>query len=410
MQAAESEPERTVIVPAAAGAYTVKSTLTVPEGVTLVGQEGATLNATLRLSDRSVLDNIAFTDGARRVIIGETSLVTGAEVRNCSFGSSTWASLLAYRANDCLVCSNTFVNGRNGGNIIFLGGKRNVIRRNSITGGRTAVLFLYSRTSNGGGYESLIEDNLVEYNTVHAVARRQYEEGISFDVAGDGPAATAALEYDRISSATGKQVVLSHANWAPTGNPSYVGYDMVFLSGDLIGQTRRIAAQSSATFTLDKSVSRATAGDKIVIGATFKRNIVRNNIVNSPNLDDAILLYGMAFENIVESNTVARGANIAVMSLDNTVRPTDSVTGTWGRAPSGYNLVRGNTVGGRIRLQYYAIPVIKGHTNTYARYHTYGNSVVDNEVSDRIWANDQYLHSSGNTGTTEFYRVHELQH
>jgi len=410
MKAAQSEPEKTVIIPAAARAYTVKSILTVPEGVSLVGQEGAKLNASLRLSDHSVVDNIDFTDGARRVIIGETSLVTGAKVKNCSFGTSEWTPLLAYRANDCLVSGNTFSNKKRGGNIIILGGKRNIIRHNSVSGGRTAILFLYSRTSNGGGYESLIEDNIVEFNTVHDVPRHQYEEGISFDTCGDGPTATAALEYDKVSSANGKQVVLSHANWAPTGNPSYVGYDMVFLSGDLAGRTRRITAQSSATFTLDKSVSGAAKGDEIVIGATFKRNIVRNNIVSSPDLDDAILLYGMAFQNTIESNTVAKGACITVLSYDNAVRAKDSVTGTWGRVPCGHNVVRGNTVGGLIKILYYGIPEIKGHKNTYAKYYSYGNSVIGNKVSGRICARWQYLNLSGNTGTKDFRHVHELRH
>jgi hypothetical protein len=409
MKAAKNQPEKTVKIPSAARAYKVSSTfgnyLTVPEGVSLVGQEGAKLNATLRLSDNSVLDNIDFTDGQRRVIIGETSFVKGAEVRNCKFGDSTWASIIAYRANDCLVYNNTFNNKKKGQNILFHSGKRNTISYNSISGGRTAILFLYFRNVNGGGYKSIIEGNIIEHNTVHDVRAHQYDEGISFDCAGDGTAHTAALEYDKVSYASGKKVILSHANWKRSGNPSYVGYDMVFLSGDLIGQTRRIAAQSGATFTLDKSVSGAAKGDKITIGATFKRNIVRNNKINSPNLDDAILIYGMGFQNIIDNNTLARGANISIVSADNLVVSKGSVTRTWGRAPCGYNLVKGNSVGGKIILSRYAWPVMKGHKNTYSPYYSYGNSVIDNKLRVATRAVYQYLIFSRNTGTTEFHHV-----
>jgi hypothetical protein len=377
----------------------------VPEGVSLVGQEGVRLRATLRLSDNSVLDNIDFTGGERRVIIGETSYVTGAEVRNCSFGDSTWASIIAYRANDCLIYNNTFNNKKSGQNILFHGGKRNTVSYNSISGGRTAILFLYFRNVNGGGYKSLIEGNIVEYNTVHDVSAHQYEEGISFDCAGDGTTHTAAIENDKVSSASGKQVTLSHADWKRTGNPSYVGYDMVFLSGDLIGQTRRIAGQSGATFTLDKSVYGAAKGDIITIGATFKHNIVRNNKINSPNLDDGITLYGMCFQNIIENNNLVRDTNISIVSADNLVRSEGSVTRTWGRAPCGYNLVKGNSVGGRIILTRYAWPVMKGHINTYGPYYSYGNSVIDNKISIATRAVYQYLIFSRNTGTTDFHYV-----
>jgi hypothetical protein len=49
--------------------------------------------------------------------------------------------------------------------------------------------------------------------------------------------------------------------------------------------------------------------------------------------------------------------------------------------------------------------MINGHANTYRPYYSYGNVVVDNKISDVLWANYQYFSLSGNTGKTEFYNV-----
>ena len=226
MKAAASKPEKTVNIPAAAGAYKVSSTLTVPEGVSIIGDDGATLNTTLRLSNYSKVINIIFKDQSRAIIIGYTQYVTGAEVRDCTFGKSTWATILAYKANECVIDNNVLVNQRGrfpdgskpGQNIIILGGKRNRITNNTVYGGKTGILFKYSRISNGGGYDSIIEDNTVMNNTVEAFM----EEGISFDVVGNDSNQVATLEYDTISTARGSQVTLAHANWAKAGNPTPV--------------------------------------------------------------------------------------------------------------------------------------------------------------------------------------------
>jgi hypothetical protein len=333
MQAAASKPEKTVNIPAAAGAYKVSSTLTVPEGVSIIGDKGAKLNATFRLSNYSKLINMDFLKRSRAVIIGETSYVTGAEVRGCTFGTSSWASVIAYRVNDCIFDGNSFTNtNAKGQNLIILGGKRNVVKNNTMHGGKTGIIFKYSREANGGGYNSLLEDNLIMNNTVQDFA----EEGISFDVVGNDSNQVASLEYDTISSASRSQVTLAHPNWKSFGNPSYVGYDMIFLSGTLAGQLRRITAQSSATFTLDADTTGAANGDEIVIGATFKRNIIRNNTVIS-KAPGSILFFGMGFYNIIEHNTLTAGS-VSIRSLDNVEKANmlaggGNVTGTWCRAP-----------------------------------------------------------------------------
>jgi hypothetical protein len=188
---------------------------------------------------------------------------------------------------------------------------------------------------------------------------------------------------------------------------------MVFLSGALVGRTRRITAQSNDTFTLDESISGASTGDEIVIGATFKRNIIANNTVISDHAG-SILLFGMSFQNRIEKNTVTAGS-ISIRSLDNvekanTLATGGNVTGTWGRAPCGYNLVRNNTVGYRVILYYRRIPVINGHANTYSPYYTYGNAVIDNKISDVLWASYQYRYKSGNSGgILDYSHVNELE-
>jgi hypothetical protein len=410
IKAAQSETEKTVSIPNGSKAYKFNYFITVPKGVSIIGAGGSTFNGKFRLSNYSKMINMTFSRAGRRIILGEignsSGYITGAEVRNCTFGISTWSSIIGYRVNDCIFDGNTFNNvkyikgKKAGANLTILGGKRNKITNNITYGGKTGIIFKYSLLGNGGGYESLIEDNIVKYNTVEGFL----EEGITFDLTGNDPAQIASLEYDTILSANGFQVTLSHANWSLTGNPSYVGYDMIFLSGTLAGQLRRITAQSRATFTLDKSVSGAAKGDKIVIGATFKNNIIsKNRVINKGGFSKgSIILFGMAFYNKIEGNIVENGG-ISIRSLDNLVRSKDSVTGTWGRAPCGYNLVKDNNVGHRVILLYHAFPVMKGHANTYSSYNSYGNAVINNKISDRLWANRQYFYSSGNSGTTEFY-------
>jgi len=352
--------------------------------------------------------DIRFSSQRRAVIIGEGGpYVTGAEVRGCSFGETTWASLLAYRGNDCIVDHNSFANHKGrfpdgtkpGQNIVFLGGKRNRITNNKTYGGITAIIFLYSRTANGGGAASLIEDNLVEGNTCEGFL----EEGISFDVTGSGRDAVATLEYDRVASASGSRITLAHANWS-AGSPSYVGYDFMFMSGALAGRTRSITGQAGATFTLEGPVSGVRAGDEVSIGATFKRNLIKGNRVLSGG-NGSILLYGTAFQNCIENNVLTGPkCHIEIRSLDNLERPKNSVTGAYGRAPCGYNTIRNNTVAKNICLFRWAVPVIHGHTNTYSPYISFGNNVIDNQCR-QVVARHQNCYVAGNSGPNDLKKT-----
>jgi hypothetical protein len=403
MVIAAGEKEKTVNLPA--GTYKLSSTLTVPEEVAIVGASGATINGTLKLSNYSKLNNINFLSRSRSVIIGETGTpyITGAEVRDCTFGNGTWSSLFMGKSNDAIIDGNTFIGIKGsreqgaGGNITICGGKRNQITNNYIYGGITSIIFKWSLQQTGGGYESMLEDNVVTGNTIEAFR----EEGITFDISGNSRDSVMSREYDTISSVGTNQVTLSHANWQNSGIPSYIGYDMVFMDGALAGRTRRITKQTGAVFTLDESVSGAVSGDAIVIGATFKNNYVANNTVISDNAG-SILLFGMAFENIIERNTITDGGNIEIRSLNNVERASPTVTGTWGRAPCGYNIVRNNSTAGRASAFLYVIPTINGHDNTNAAFYSYGNSIKDNTCS-KVISIRQYIYITGNSGPSELY-------
>jgi hypothetical protein len=318
---------------------------------------------------------------------------SGNTIRDCTFGPYSWTALLLSLGNDNVIDRCTFngVTG-SGANIQILGGKRNRITNNVTKGGVTAIAFLYSRSVNGGGAASLIEDNVITGNTCSGFS----EEGITFDVVGDSATDAAALEYDRVSVVGSSTVTLS-----PLSFPSYVGYDLIFLSGALRGQTRSIVSQTGATFSLSGSLAGAAVNDEVVIGATFKRNLVSGNTVRSSGSNwPAILLYGMAFGNRVEGNTVRTGG-IKVESIDNLAVATGSATRTHGRAPSGYNTVRNNTVGGGVSLEYYAIPSINGHVNTYAPYMSLGNNVIGNRCA-RVCANRQVCYIANNSGARSY--------
>jgi Right handed beta helix region len=317
-------------------------------------------------------------------------------VSGCTFDSFPWAGLVVLSGNDNVIYGNRF-NGVTGFGacIQILGGKRNQITSNFTRGGITAIAFLYSRGANGGGAASLIEDNVVSRNTCSGFS----QEGITFDVLGNSAMDTAALEYDTIASVDGSTVTLSSRKW-----PSYVGYDIVFLSGASAGRTRSIVGQSGNGFVLDPAPAGATRGDQVVIGAAFKGNLVSRNTVTAATSDlNSILLYGMAFGNRIEDNRV-RSGSVKVESLDNLVIAAGSVTRTYGRAPSGYNTIRNNIVSGDISLEYYAIPDMNGHANGYAPYVSTGNNVIGNQCR-QVNANQQVAFIADNTGTTDYSDV-----
>ena len=395
MKAAQSEAEKTVNIPSAASAYKVSSILTVPEGVSIIGDNGAKLNAPLiRLSNYSKLINLDFSNSIkmRAVVIGEGGpYVTGAQIRDCSFGSASWASVLVYRGNDCVFDHNTFTNGSTGQNLQILGGKRNVITNNTITGGKTGIILKYSRTASGGGFASQFTDNIIMHNTIGTHA----EEGISIDSNPATSDQTPELEYDTVASVSGSDITLTSANWGPTGgaDPSYVGYSIIPITGSAIGQYRKITVQSNATFTVESAFTGLLPGDGVSIGPVFTGNVIAYNNVSGGYSADRISLYGNCFNNRIEYNDV-NGGQIHIKSLDRGKVSDISVTGAGGRAPCGYNLIRKNTTG-NINVQYRC----HDFAGNYPPYNSYGNAIVDNIITGALIINYQLgYYNHGNTG------------
>jgi hypothetical protein len=375
--------------PAAIPPSTGSLDLNPPNGYVYNGGGVASTSGTITLGSNCTIVGVKFTGGGIRI------KGNGNTVRGCTFGANPWASLLIYVGNDNVIAGNTFNEATaSGSSIQMLGGKRNQITGNVTRGGVTAIASLYSRSVNGGGAASLIEDNVISGNTCSGFS----EEGITFDVLGNQALDIPALEYDHIRAAGGSSVTLSSLPF-----PSYVGYDVVYLSGALAGHTAGIVAQSGAAFTLAAAATGALVNDQVVIGAPFKDNVVSGNTVSAAPGNNAILLYGMAFGNRIENNHVLVG-NIKVESLDNLVIASGAATGTYGRAPCGYNTVKGNVVAGNVSLEYYAIPTISGHSNTYSPYVSVGNNVVGNTCT-RIDANQQVAFISGNSGSTSLSDV-----
>ena len=386
----------------------------IPEKVSLVGATGAEIiNGSFSLSNYSKIISFEFSGRDRAIIIGERALVTGAEVRNNTFGSSpTWTTLLAYRANDCIIDNNTFngavVNWPTivGGNIQFGGGKRNKITNNKIYGGRTSIIWLPHTNLNGA--TDMFEDNEITGNYVENPS----EEAITLDGRADSDDNIAAKEYDKLSSVGTNQVTLSNSNWAKQSSPGYVGYDLVFIDGNLIGQTRKIISRSGATLTLDGSVAGAAVGNQITIGATAKRNLIAHNTVVGSWT--AINLYGMCFNNIVEYNTVTTDI-IKSVSSDNGRIFNGSVTKTYGRGPNGYNIIRYNTLEnassptkGVIESIYFHIPKQQWHDNVYSPYTTYGNCIYGNKIGNKLRGYLQSMYVSNNTGKQDLTDVNLL--
>jgi hypothetical protein len=382
----------TLIPPVVRSAQPRALNLKPPNGYVFNGGGVTSATGPIQLGSNCTITGVNFTGGGSAIQIRGSHNV----IRNCTFGAYSWASLLVIIGSDNVIDGNTF-NGVTGfgGNIQILGGKRNHVTGNVVHGGITSIAFLYSRSCNGGGRASLIEGNVVSGNRCSGAS----EEGITFDTMGNRPADSAAFEYDRIRRVSGSTVTLSPVAF----RRRYVGYDMVFLSGSLRGHTRRIVKQTGSRFVLDARVPRGVAHSSVVIGATFKRNQVTGNTVVSAGTV-GILLYGMAFGNTIQANVVDRGG-IKVESIDNLVAADGSATRTYGRAPSGYNTVKGNTVSqGNISLEYYAIPNIDGHANTYSPYVSVGNNVIDNTCPE-VSANHQVCYLARNTGRRSLSKV-----
>ena len=370
----------------------------------------APAGATLRTQDDIFGANNATFDGltfqcygsATAIKLGQTpsytaSLVKNMTVKNCRFtaGTSeyTHARVILYLAQDCTIDHNTFTGtAGSGGNIQILGGKRNHITNNTISGGTTAILSMWSRSANGGGLNSIIEDNVITGNVYSGYS----EEGISFDLKANDGSDCGALEYGAVASVSGQTVTLANLAF-----PNYVGYDIVFVDGALRGHTRTITAQSGSSFTVSGSLAGAAAGDHVEIGACFKNNYVAYNTGTSAAGSDpyaAVILYGLCFGNTIEHNTLVRG-KIKVQSLDYTVQAKGSRTlvgSVFGRAPCGYNTLRDNKVdagsGNNINLQYWALH------GSGSPFTTEGNNVIGN-IAPLFSADHNCFFRSSNTGT-----------
>ena len=391
-----------------AGTYRLTGTLSALAGAYYYAPSGVTLRTQDDISVPSgcTFDGMTFQSyGASTAIsIGVRSsgtplLATGVTVKNCRFVAGTaeytHARVILYLAQGCTIDHNTFTGtAGSGGNIQILGGKRNHITDNTISGGTTAILSMWSRSANGGGLDSIIEDNVITGNVYSGYS----EEGISFDLKANDGSDCGALEYGAIASVSGQTVTL-----ASLAFPNYVGYDIVFIDGALRGHTRTITAQSGSSFTVSGSLAGAAAGDHIEIGACFKDNYVAYNTGTSAAGSDpfaAVILYGLCFGNTIEHNTLVRG-KINVVSLDYTAVASGSVTATHGRAPCGYNTVQYNDVRdstGKVDLQYYAL----GGSAT--PFISQGNNVIDNSTP-LVSGSYQLAYIAGNSGRESLSNV-----
>ena len=388
--AAGSEAEKEVLIPAGDyygfGVDLADADVIIPAGITIRGATGAKLLATLQMSDNSKIINIDFV-GTRSfyILTPKTVLVTGGWIQNCTFGISTSASISIRYGHDFIIDNNTF-NNSNGGasNIEFLGGKGNIITNNDINEGFTCIILKYydggtESPGNGGGPGTQFWNNIIMGNTCDSA----YEESLTLDL---NPTnfTMGFKEYDTIASVSTPQVTLSSGGWGGDDDPDYVGFDMVFMSGALIGQTREITVQADAVFTLDSAITGAAPGDTIAILATYKNNkIAYNNITNARFTDAGILLYGPAFQNHIWGNTLSN-STISIISIDNGAEPDTlgeglgNVTDTCTRAPAGYNYIHDNVM---TSSDYAKISYASWGSCAYSIFKTYGNAFVDNTVN-----------------------------
>ena len=281
------------------GTYRLTGTLSALPGAYYYAPAGATLRTQddIFVPSGCTFDGLTFQSyGASTALSigmksnGTPRLATGVTVKNCSFvegtAEYTHARVLLYLAQGCTVDHNTFTGtAGSGGNIQLLGGSSNHITNNTISGGTTAILSMWSRSSNGGGLASIIKDNVITGNTYSGYS----EEGISFDLKASDGSDCGALEYDTVAAVSGQDITLSNLAY-----PNYVGYDIVFVDGNLRDRTRTITAESGHTFTVSGSLAGVAVGDHVTIGACYKDNYVAYNTGTSAAGSDpfsAVLLY-----------------------------------------------------------------------------------------------------------------------
>ncbi len=359
-----------------------------PDGYVFNGGGTYTTSGSLNLGNNCTIIGVNFTSGSRAVVInGDHNTVRG-----CTFGPNNWAALMIEVGSYNVLDGNTFNTvTAQGGNIQVCGGGHDTITNNVTKGGITGIIFLYRRSINGGGLRSLSTDNVVSGNTCTGMS----EEGISFDVFGNGSVDGSSLEYDHVKAISGNTVTLSNLPFS-----NLVGYDLCPTSGALNGRTRSIVAQSGNVFTLDSAPTGLAVGDGVVIGATFKNNLISKNTVSGGWM--TINLYGMCYQNVIEDNHCT---DIKVESTDNLDIAGISATKAYGRAPCGYNTVRDNVCTRTVQLQYYAWPTSpSGHADAYSAYQTVGNNAYGNTCT-QVQANEQWCYISSNSGGNQLSDV-----
>ena len=280
--------------------------------------------------------------------VSATSTVSKAALRGVTFAAGvsppagySRAALQVTRATDSLVEQCAFQSGASSGaNIEMFSGIRFAIKDNVISGGATGIKFGWGRSMAGTLNAAGIWGWTIAGNTISG----QTGEGILFECSSQG-ADTPSIEAAKVAAISGQTITLEAFSGAYQ-NVQWL--DMVPLDGALAGRWLRLTAQSGAkleTFTVADDISSLKVGDPVVIAAPYRSGtIVGNDITAAPGRA-AILLNGLCLDNRIVGNRCVDGG-IDVRSVDNLPIATGRVSPGWGRAPSAFNVIDGNILGG----------------------------------------------------------------
>jgi len=187
--------------------------------------------------------------------------------------------------------------------VAFLGGSRNVIKNNRITGGHVNIIFMPAPITHTY-YDIPMTDNIISDN----ICSFSSEEGISFDGGGAAYMSSTTVASS-INPVSANVVTLSNTIGA---TDIVKGRVLKFLSGSLKGQSFKITASTSNTVTLGDDFSggqqwwyntqfrKVTAGDLV----TIETDVRRNKIINNTVIDGIIDLYGIGTDSVVAHNTM----------------------------------------------------------------------------------------------------------
>jgi hypothetical protein len=368
-------------------------------------------------NDFIVLRDFDFSDMSRAIKLPINETVTGFELRNCTFGTSTWTTLYLPVLEDFIIDNNRFIadsDAAAGQNIQIVAGKRGRITNNKTYGGKTSLILKPAGDIDGSGTQSGFEKIVIANNYFE----RPYEEGLSApDMAPSSAVNTPFREYDTISSSTSTTVTLSDSDWGSDGgaDPNYIGLYMTFLSGGLVGRYAQITDQNDEVFTLDTEggldFTDAGSSDGVYIGVIARKNYVGYNTTHNIRFGgSSLLLYGIAFETLVEGNSIVRpgnGAAIHIRTLEDEPAATGSVTGACGYGPTAANIIKDNTVtvtspgtddDAQIKL-YLRSHITSSGCASLLTQDSYYNTVIDNILSgddEAVILEDMHGYASGN--------------